>query len=350
MDFKTRFDELIFFIENNISKSNTEIMVLVKDKFAYGDPSYLAHAFDYITGMRLKEYIIRRKLIHIFNYKKNNNCTIEDAVSKFEYSSETNFMRDFKKYYNTTVTKMTDEESKIASEPLYVKTILEMEGKLVMARTLTTPEPKLFDIPVSQLTKIKEAISLMEFYNFEADEAEVAYQLTKNTSLNVESIFGFCSDYFDHIEHIKKRYADAKIENLAILCIKLDVCVREGLEMMIEIDENITVEDYGKIPDVAWDIIADENQPEIYYTHPHLVLYIINEMKKANIPLSEIYDVFEHLESYECIKDGIEDYANGEDIYDDIYDDSKEYMENSYIRFQEYEDIEATFTKDYLGY
>jgi hypothetical protein len=72
-----------------------------------------------------------------------------------------------------------------------------MEGNNAMTSTLTTPEPKLFDLPVSQLTKIKEAISLMEFYNFEPEEAEIAYQLTKNTSLNVESIFGFCSDYFD---------------------------------------------------------------------------------------------------------------------------------------------------------
>ena len=214
MNFKEKFDELILFIENNIRKNNTDILVLVKDNFAYGDPSYLAHAFDYITGMRLKEYINRRKLIHIFKYKKDNDCTIEFAASKFDYSSETNYMRDFKKHFNTTVSKMTAEEFEIAFTPLYIKTILEMEGKNAMTRTLTIPEPKIFDLPVYQLSKIREAISLMEFYNLEPEEAEVAYQLTKNTSLNVESIFGFCSDYFDHIEHVKKRYPEAKIENL----------------------------------------------------------------------------------------------------------------------------------------
>ena len=349
MNFKERFDELILFIENNISKNNTDIMILVKDKFAYGDPSYLAHAFDYITGMRLKEYIIRRKLIHIFKYKKDNNCTIEDAVSEFEYSSETNFMRDFKKYYNTTVSKMTDEEFEIAILPLYVKTILEMDGNNAMASTLANPEPKLFDLPISQLTKLKEAISLMEFYDLEPEEAEIAYQLTKNTSLSVESIFGFCSDYFDHIEHIKKRYPEAKIENLAILCVKTGVCVRQGLEMMLDIDENYKTEDYGTIPDLAWNIMMDDTFHFDYEVFPHLVLYTLDKMKQCSVSMLDAKDVFINIDLIGDIDVAVETYN---DIYDDDItdDDFDEYLEAKRVLDDEYSTIEATFNRDFLGY
>ena len=89
MNFKNKFNSLIDFIEENIQLNNIELMQRIRDEFAFGEAAYLNHAFDYITGFRLKEYIVRRKLLHIWKYINDNSCTIENAALEFNYSAAT---------------------------------------------------------------------------------------------------------------------------------------------------------------------------------------------------------------------------------------------------------------------
>lgn len=349
MNFKDRFNNMIEFIEHNVKASKSDIMYLVAEQYAFGSPAYLNNAFDYITGMKLSEYVLRRKLINAVKYKNDIGCTIEEAALEFNFSAASNYMTKFKERFNTTVDKMTKEEFELEITPLRIETILEMSENMPMINQVTSQEPQLFDVPVSQLNRIKQALGLMEYYDFKDSEAETAYQLTKSLSFNIKTIFRFCSDYFEHIDCVEKRYKNVKVENLAILCIKTGVCVRQGVEMMLVIDENCKIEDYNKIPNEAWNIIKDENQSFDYESHPDLVMYVFERMKETGIPFSEYRDVFEHLNLFEDVDECIEDYLGNNIDFEDIFGEQE--TDNILEKIaNEYSEIEATYTDEFLGF
>ena len=333
MKFDKHFDEMIDLIEKSTMHDTRYILDLIKSKFATYDPAMLSHAFEYITGFRLRDYVARRRLIHTLKYKKETNCSIEVAAEKFSYSLETNYMKEFKKHFHVTTASMSDEQYQAELKPLYIHTILNSgESTMVYEKTK-------FDISMTQFNQIKKCISLTAFYGLDSVEAEKAYQLTKDLPFDLESIFSFCSDYFDHINWVNKRYASVDFTNLAVLCIRTDKSVVEGLELMLDIDNVSPIEDYRTLPDVFWDKIRDDHCPIDFEQCPSLLVDIIKEMQKSNTPLSWIDEI-------------ISDVAFGYDIQEAInggfYDDDFD-LDEEVKRDQDYADIDATYTPDFLG-
>lgn len=65
-------------------------------------PSYLSTLFSEILGLRLFEYINRFRLNRSMSVLLNTDKTINEIADDFGFSSARSYIRNFKKYYNTT--------------------------------------------------------------------------------------------------------------------------------------------------------------------------------------------------------------------------------------------------------
>ena len=83
------------FIHNNITK-NIKIKDIAKSINYSCD--YLRHKFLSATGMGIKEYIIKEKIIQIKNALDNSNDSIEEISRNFAFKTQANFSSFFKKY------------------------------------------------------------------------------------------------------------------------------------------------------------------------------------------------------------------------------------------------------------
>ena len=72
MNFKQRFDDIIAYIENNVCDNKKDIMDGILKEHVITTPSTLNGVFEFMTGMRLSEYITRRKLIKILEVNEIN--------------------------------------------------------------------------------------------------------------------------------------------------------------------------------------------------------------------------------------------------------------------------------------
>lgn len=334
MNFKKQFDALIQLIEDNVKKDSSQIMKLVRSEFSFWSPNVISHAFEYITGMRLKEYIMKRRLISTLKYQKSGGTTLEKATDRFGYSSVENYRRDFRNCFGKPISKVREEDYQYVAEALTLDKILQTEEGNV------TLEPMIFDSE-SEFDQIKTLFILTDFYDFNYQQAEVAIHLSKTLDFSVEDIFDFCFDYFDHDYEVSKRYRDVNVKNLAVLCLKLKKCVREGLELMLDIDESCMIPDYRNIDDVVWKVILDDSYGFDYEKYPSLVISVVEKMKKANIPIDKVEDVFERLEWIEDVDEAIDwNWDNGLDVTEESI--LREMNKNQ-------SEIESTYTNDFLG-
>ncbi len=337
MSFEKRFDEMIEFIEKNVKNDTTTIMESIKGTFSFWSPDVIAHAFEYITDMRLREYVARRRLIHTKKYKVETGCSIEMAAEEYGYSSETNFMKEFKKTFGTTVKMMPEEVYEEEKEPMRLEKILQN-------RVPSVGTKKVFDLPETQFERLRAAIALTEFYDMKKEDAEIAYQLTKDLEFGIEDIFAFCSDFFEHSYEVANRHPDVEVKNLAFLCLKLDKCVREGLEISRKMEADRLIEDYRTLPQEFWRTIADDTCPIDFELCPDLLLDVLDEMKSEGVSLSELGEVIDLLSWGWEITEAIEKIKDP-DWFEDGDEDIEEAMQEEAC----WASVEATYTDDFLG-
>ena len=335
MNFKKQYDDLIDIIEKNIKKDSTQIMKLIQEYFSFYSPDMITHSFEFITGMRLKEYIIKRRLISVVEEYKNGK-KLEVLTELFGFPAVEYYRKSLKTHFGKTITEIEKEDYKHVAEALRLDRVLQFEeGELDLER-------KIFDMPETEFTRIKQLINLTEFYGLDSQQSEIAFQLSKNLDFPVADVVGFCADYFEHDYHINKRYRDVNVQNLAFLCLRLNKSVREGLEMMLDIDEDFTIADYRKIEDEVWQVLLDNSYGFDYEKFPSLVISIVEKMKKSNVSLDSIQEIMERLEWIEDVDEAIDfdwkDYQIDVDAYEQLQ-----------VMDQNQCEIEATYTNEFLG-
>lgn len=343
MNFKERYDNIIDFIEENIKLSKSEIIKMIVNKFAMGNRLMLMNAFQFIADISMSEYIKRRQLFYILEYIKNHECSIEQAVFDYGYSSAQNYIRDFKSCFGVTPKQMTEDDSN-NEKPLFIETVLmRKDVDEELANTLKKDERCIFGIPSSRLSNIRKAIEFQAVFGWTDKEADFAYQLSERINLKFEDVCFFVDDYFFHEDWVKERYNEVKIDKLAEVCIRLDKTVCEGLRIVQDIDSYGKYSEYKDIPKEFWDIMSNLDDLDVlfdYEEHPSCVLSVIVKMQEEGISLNEVKEVLEYIQIYEDIDDGIHCYKYG---FDDYYDEYSESIDLEYL------EIDSTYTNDFLG-
>lgn len=103
---KTEFEKTIYNIQDYINENYMEDINLdsIENKF-YINKYEVSRNFKKITGYNFKTYLILVRLSKAKDLLVNSNLTIAEISDKIGYSSESLFVRMFKKYENTTPTR-----------------------------------------------------------------------------------------------------------------------------------------------------------------------------------------------------------------------------------------------------
>lgn len=346
MNFVERFNRMISFIEDNV-KDDRNILTSFQKEFAMGNPSGLASSFEFITGMRPKQYINRRRLIKARAFIAEEECTIEFAAEAFGYSSAERFMNDFKTHFGCTVKKMDEERLAIEIEPLYLATILQKGGEKMQLEAFSSKQ-KPMDCNGMNFEKITKIVSLRDYYDFDDLEFSAIWELTKEVDYSVDAIFSFGEDFFNHKDYIRKRYPEVDRRNLSVVCMELNRCVRSGLEIAMKIEscnELGTWRDFRKIPQKYWEILKNNNRAFDYEEFPDLAIHIFKGIARKTTDFSCAEDVFSFIEEYGDVDEGLEEYfgENNMKMY------TTENIEEAMADNEEYAEIEDTYTEEFLG-
>ena len=215
MNFQERYDEVIILIGDHIKKNKKDILDLVFEKFPYETSASVNSAFEFISGMRLKSYITQRKLIRTLEYKKETGCSLEEAIEEFDYSSATNYMRDFKDFFGTTVSEMSDEQYESLISPRYIKEVLSPSDDLAFMERLNDIREWLslskgYVINPERYTLLEETISkLQELLDREHYDTQVEIKPCSLGTGDVVVTFDCYSivmrnmdDFYDAIKHL----------------------------------------------------------------------------------------------------------------------------------------------------
>lgn len=347
MNFKEKYDNIIDYIEKNIKLSKKEIIKGVVNEFAMGNKMLLINAFQFIADISMSEYIKRRQLLYILEYKINHKCSIEQAAFDYGYSNAQNYIRDFKSSFGVTPKQMTDKAIK-NEKPLYIETIvMRKDVEYELTNILKKDEKKVFGLPSSQLSNIRKAMEFQALFGWTDEEADFAYQLSERINLDLEDVYYFIDDYLSHEDWVKKRYKEVKIENLAEICIRLGKSVCAGLEIALDIDSSYSYsrefKEYKDIPKEFWELMSNLDDLNVLFDFeqfPSLALSIIVKMQKEGISLNEVKDVFEFIDMYEDIDEGIHSYKYGDDDFDDDEPDMRTLLD--------YCEVDSTYTNEFL--
>lgn len=339
MNFKQRFDDIITYIEDNIKKDKKSIMDGVRKRYS----SKINFVFEFMTDTSLNEYITRRKLIKILEYKKDTQCSLEAAVEEFDYSQDSNYMKTFKKIFGTTVKGMTDEMYEYERMPKYTDVLLSRNADEVSEEAKMMMEHKVFDLPIPKVKSLKYIFELSDFYGFEEDDADLAYRLSEYLDDDLDDIFRFVFDYREYKAWMKKVHITEDDMNLAVIYLRANVTIREAVQIMNDLKKNalIEIEDYRKIPVEFWTLYNDSSL-------------------RIDIEISELWDKYSQLKKrnykYNDIVAILNDIAFADDIDDaiELYDFDID-MEQISLQYEREQmdalevDVLSTYTDDFLG-
>lgn len=315
----------------------------ILSKFVYTSPSGFNSLFEFMTGMRLNEYIVRRKLIKILEYKRLNSCSLENAVEAFEYSQESLYRKRFKETFGTTITRMSDEVYEFELIPKYTDVLLSSNIDEIPVETKLMMEQKLFDLPISKVRKLRKIFELSDFYGFDEDEADLAYNLSENLEESEDSIFGFVFDYTDYKTWLKKNYPDVERIDLAVVYINSNKSIRTAAYIVDDLMKNALqeIEDSRDIPDEFWKLYKDDSiQVEF---SPAALWDNYFELRKRKYSYSDMVEILNEFAWVDDIEDAIEMFDPEIDMGQIAIQFENEKKEQ--LDF----DILDTYTDDFLG-
>lgn len=125
MDFVSKLNEAIIYIENNL---DSEIDINEIEKIVGKSYYHFQKTFYYMTSITLSEYIRRRKMTLSCYELQHKNSKIIDIALKYGYDSPTAFTRAFKKMYGIAPKDMKDNINNIVYYPP-ISLNLEISGK-----------------------------------------------------------------------------------------------------------------------------------------------------------------------------------------------------------------------------
>jgi len=289
MKAKERFEKIIQAIEAEARNPHIDLQELA-DKVAMQNGVALRDLntiFNFLTDIHIRAYIKERKMMAAYSYLINRDkLRIDGAVAISGKGTASSFNRSFKDTFGITPSEAfrDKDETRIVPPLSWDDISCETDHPLAAEEEVEQMKNKnVFGIPKEQYDRALEATELAEFYGFEQQESNVAFDLATVLEQPLKATFRFVSELLEFgedmdeetgLSHDEENFlADAHDQLLQFLFFKcnLPVCAayetiaRLGLrpeEIMAK--DPVTLYIYANTPDVRFAFL--ENAMAFYYS------------------------------------------------------------------------------------
>jgi len=288
MKAKERFEKIIQMIEAEARNPHIDLKELA-DKVAMQNgfaPRDLNTIFNFLTDTHIRAYIKERKMMAAYSYLIGwNKMRINDAVAISGKATASSFNRAFKDTFGITPSEAfrDKDETRIVPPLSWDDISCETEYPLAAEEEVEQMKNKnVFGIPKEQYDRALEATELAEFYGFEQQESNVAFDLATALGQPLKATFRFVSELLEFGDELDEEtepshddvdfLADAHDPLLQFLFFKCNLHVGAAYETIARLGlrpeeimakDPVTLHIYGNTPDVRFAFL--ENAMAYYY-------------------------------------------------------------------------------------
>lgn len=367
MKAKERFEKIIQMIEAEacnpyIDPQELADKVAMQNGVAFRD---LNTIFNFLTDIHIRDYIKERKMMAAYSYLiRWNKMRINDAVAISGKATASSFNRAFKNAFGITPSEAfrDKDESRIVPPLCWDDISCETGYPLTAEEEVEQMKSKnVFGIPKEQYDRALEAMELAEFYGFEQQKSDVAFDLASALEQPLKATFRFVSELLEFgedmdeetgLSHDEENFlADAHDTLLQFLFFKCNLPVCAAYETIARLGlrpEEIMAKDpvalyiYANTPDVRFSFLENalsyyHSRADEEYDDDNLESYI--DMICSDIPKET---AFERLIPNGAIIDPPTDAELRMDLEEDTFNYPFDDMELEEARWREQRiDIEA---------
>ena len=178
--FLERYEVILQLVEEcKFGKMSEDLGKMLEKELGYTQ-RYIDNAFSFVTGLSLTKYLQLRKLNAIFEYKKENGCSWDEAGAVFGYA-DNSFRRTFKNMYGCTPKDVLMGKKSVSLMP-----ILSLEIVLKGEYEKEELQMNLSQSDWSSLGRIADEYSL---YDLSFEQIKFAKEITEELKeLNLDDV------------------------------------------------------------------------------------------------------------------------------------------------------------------
>ena len=292
MKAKERFEKIIQMIEAEARNPHIDAKELAEKVAAQNGIASrdLNTVFNFLTDIHIRDYIKERKMMAAYSYLIRWNSWSKrrksEAIAISGKGTDSFFNHAFKKTFGVTPTEAfrDKDETRIVPPLSWDDISCETEYPLTAEEEVEQMKNKnVFGIPKEQYDRALEATELAEFYGFEQQESNVAFDLATALGQPLKATFRFVSELLEfgnemddetELSHDEEDFlADAHDPLLQFLFFKCNLHVGAAYETIdrlglrpedIMAKDPVTLHIYGNTPDVRFAFL--ENAMTYYYS------------------------------------------------------------------------------------
>lgn len=186
MNFEEKHNLVLETVEKNCDKDFSEVVDILERTFG-SNSRQISEAFIFNTGSTLNAYYKELRLKKIYQYKKDADCSFDEAAAKFGTDAST-FSRSFKKSFGIAPTQITEDDfSKLPNE-YSLDTILNRERD---ATKLEKPQETIFGISTEKYKQLTDIFKYKAVYDFDDENAQYAYEISQKYCAPLNKSFEF---------------------------------------------------------------------------------------------------------------------------------------------------------------
>lgn len=289
MKAKERFEKIIQMIEAEARNPHIDLQeladkVAMQNGFALRD---LNTIFNFLTDIHIRAYIKERKMMAAYSYLISwNELRINDAVAISGKGTASSFNRAFKETFGITPSEAFRDKDETRIVPPLNWDVISCETEYPLAAEEEVEQMNnrnVFGIPKAQYDRALEATELAEFYEFEQQESNVAFDLATALEQPLKATFRFVSELLEFgedmdeetgLSHGEENFlADAHDPLLQFLFFKCNLPVCAAYETVARLGwrpeeimakDPVTLHIYANTPDVRFAFL--ENAMSYYHS------------------------------------------------------------------------------------
>lgn len=234
MNFQEKYDNLILLIDEKVQTSNFKLSVTIDNlsaELGYSKGA-LSDAFQFITNISLRDYILRQRIICALRYQQRTQCSQEELVQRFNFADAPTFSKRCNRFFGFSPSQVTPDWLN-AQSPWTLQNLLKLEEvSMATVHSVQKSEPTYFGVSQRQFKAIKESLELRSLYGFSEKEADFAYKLSEKYSVSLKDTFEFIDEVKLNCGSIwhAQRAKDFPFDLLSRLCLQYHLSVSEAQE------------------------------------------------------------------------------------------------------------------------
>ena len=259
MNFREKFDRIVFLVEENIEKDATNISPIIGKDLGIAKRS-VNESFSFITSIAFSDYVKGRKHSRIINEIKTlGNHLGKDAIGeiayKYGYSDRSTFDRAFKRCYQVTPAEVIKKGSAFAEmEKISLDKLLDrdMETAMIQATIDEKTASAVIDDLISKGSMIinleseKDRVLLNEImecqamYGLSTEQVLLAYELSEDKS--VRGIESACEAISIECRDLKPKQIDDNLKDCLYLLVNNNIYFDEAATIVSDIRKGSNVD------------------------------------------------------------------------------------------------------------